>query len=410
MAPFLCLTAFSQVADDGKGAISGQKPPEEILVQLRPLQIDGRKALQAKDVERLDRVIEQMTSVLGSWAGIPETTTIYFPPTDLSPLDMKHVREEWFAELNRGVGSLPWYRNPEADPEKMRAGLREVALPLDALSRTALIYPERKVQLVDHITEGAHWLLRCQHPSGVFPFPVGPARNPRDKVGHIVANAVKERPDLVVKGWISDDQGDGGLQFDTGLCGKSLLSAWKVTGEARYLEGARRAGEWAMTCPLVSNWNYNAFSAGLLGRLYGATQEKQFLDAAIEKLSIGVLPGQMQGGRWFDGHNACAVYHNILLREMLEVLRVLPKDHSFRPRLADAVRRGLDQCANETLENGYSGTWSEVFALGIFELGENRLWRDAMNICVNAQGRNGAPRIGMSAVTILELLETPGNK
>ncbi len=114
---------------------------------------------------------------------------------------------------------------------------------------------------------GADWLIKLQHPSGVFPFPIGPGLDPRDKVGHIVARAMKERPEIVVNDWIPDDFSDGGLQFDNGLCGKALVTIWKLTNEKRYLEAARRAGDWAIERPLVLNWNYNAFSVGLLARL-----------------------------------------------------------------------------------------------------------------------------------------------
>lgn len=51
------------------------------------------------------------------------------------------------------------------------------------------------------------------------------------------------------------------------LCGRALVSAWELTGDERYLDAARKSGDWAMSRPLVSNWNYNAFSVGLLARL-----------------------------------------------------------------------------------------------------------------------------------------------
>lgn len=69
----------------------------------------------------------------------------------------------------------------------------------------------------------------------------------------------------------------------------------------------------------------------------------------MKKADIGVLPGQMPGGRWFDAHNACAVYHNILLRDLLELLRALPAGHDFRATLLDALTRGLDQAAVKRL-------------------------------------------------------------
>jgi len=193
----------------------------------------------------------------------------------------------------------------------MLAGLREAAFALDGLARSAMLFPERRDELTQHVREGANWLIKLQHPSGVFPFPVGPALNPREKVGFIVERIIKEHPQMVVNDWIPDDRTDGGLQFDNGLCGCALISAWELTKDDRYLAAARRSGDWAITRPLVSNWNYNAFSVGLLSRLALATEEERYLIAAVKKAEIGVLPGQMPGGRWFDAHNACAVYHNI---------------------------------------------------------------------------------------------------
>jgi hypothetical protein len=145
----------------------------------------------------------------------------------------------------------------------MQAGLREAAFPLDVLARTALLFPGKRDELAKQVREGADWLIKLQHPTGVFPFPIGPGLNPREKVGAIVARAIKDRPEVVVDDWIPEDFGDGGLQFDNGLCGRALVSAWELTRDDRYLAAARKAGDWAITQPLVSNWNYNAFSVGL---------------------------------------------------------------------------------------------------------------------------------------------------
>ena len=287
----------------------------------------------------------------------------------------------------------------------MVAGLREAALPLDGLARTALLFPEHQDALTEQVRTGADWLVKLQHSSGVFPFPVGPGLNPREKVGKVVARAIKEHPEIVVDGWIPDDKTDGGLQFDNGLCGKALVSAWQLTGDDRYLAAAQRAGDWAISRPLVSNWNYNAFSVGLLARLAEVLHtgdKEKYLAAAVKKAEVGVLPGQMASGRWFDSHNACAVYHNILMRELLELLHVLPVDHAFRPTLLDAIHRGLDQAADETLQHGYTGTWTDNFARGLLWVGEDEAWRDALNVNLNASGKNGAPTPGFAILAVLE--------
>jgi hypothetical protein len=397
---FMALSGYqSSAADEVR---PGVRPPGTILKQVRPALERGREALAAKDAEATRKAVQEAVEILGPWAGNPETATRYFPPIDQSSFSVATVRERWIKEIDRGKRGLPWLKNPEGDPTRMQAGLREAAWPLDSLARTAILFHERREELTVIVREGADWLVSLQHASGVFPFPVGPGLKPRDKVGHIVARAMKEHPEIVVDGWIPDDASDGGLQFDNGLCGRALISAWELTRDERYLEAARKSGDWAISRPLVSNWNYNAFSVGLLARLATATGEARYLDAAVEKADIGVLPGQMANGRWFDAHNACAVYHNILMRELLELLHALPEDHPFRPTVLDAVTRGLNQAAAETLANGYTGTWTDNFARGLQWIGENQEWLSALNINLNASGQNGAPSIGFAAVPVIE--------
>ncbi|NBV20757.1 MAG: hypothetical protein EBS05_02005 [Proteobacteria bacterium] len=306
-------------------------------------------------------------------------------------------------EIERNRKKLPWFSNPSGDPKVMTAGLRAAAVPLSALARTAVILPDQREALTPLVRTGADWLVARQHASGVFPFPVGPGLNPQEKVGHLVAKAIKEHPEIVVDGWIPDDRTDGGLQYDHGLCGTALIDAWELTHDERYLAAARRAGDWAAARPLVVNWNYNAFSAGFLARLARATGDAKHLTAAVEKAEVGVLPGQLPTGRWFDAHNACAVYHNILLRELLEVFAAVPAEHPFRPTLRDALVRGLDQAANETLAQGYTGTWTECFARALSVLGETPLWRKALNVNLNAAGQHGAPNLGVAVVAVLGL-------
>lgn len=362
----------------------------------------GRRALAAQDAAAVRAAVTKAIAALGPWAGNPETATRYYPPIVTTPFDAAQARDWWLKEIERGLRGLPWLKNPAGDPRKMQAGLREAAWPLDGLARTALLFPEHRDELTTHVRAGADWLIKLQHPSGVFPFPIGPGLNPREKVGHIVARTIAEHPDIVVNDWIPDDRTDGGLQFDNGLCGRALISAWELTKDARYLEAARKSGDWAIARPLVANWNYNVFSVGLLARLSTATGEARYLDAAVQKADVGVLPGQMPGGRWFDAHNACAVYHNILLRDLLELLHALPAAHTFRPTLLDALTRGLNQAADETLAHGFTGTWTDNFARALQWIGENPKWRGALNVNLNASGKNGAPTPGFAIIQVLE--------
>lgn len=381
---------------------SGLSPPRAVLARAQPA-IDGaRRALAQQDAEAVRRSVAQAVEALGPWAGVPEIPTRYHGPIDTDGFDQRAARDWWLREIDARLSGLVWHKNPHGDPRRMQAGLRGAAWPLDALARTAMLLPERHAALTTEARAGADWLLRLQHSSGVFPFPIGPGLRPRGKVGRIVARAVRDDPSIVVNDWIADDRMDGGLQFDTGLCGRALVSAWELTSDARYLEAARRAGDWAIARPLVLNWNYNAFSVGLLARLYSATGAARYLQAAIMKAKVGVLPGQLPNGRWFDAHNASAAYHNILLRELLELFRALPAQHEFRPVVRDALTRGLDLAAAETLAKGYAGTWTDNFARGLQWIGKNDRWRRALNVNLNASGRNGAPSPGFAIVAVLE--------
>ena len=390
---------------DVRAQVPGERPPAKILRLAQPALDESRRALETEDHVAVRAAVVKAISVLGPWAGNPETATRYYPPIVTAPFDAAKAREWWQREIDRGKRGLPWVKNPTGDPRVMQAGLRQAAFPLDGLARTALLFPEHRDELTTQVRVGADWLINLQHPSGVFPFPIGPGLNPQDKVGKIVEKAMLEHPEIVVNDWIPDDKTDGGLQFDNGLCGRALVSAWELTRDEKYLAAARRAGDWAITRPLVSNWNYNAFSVGLLARLAEVTQEEErekYLAAAVKKAEVGVLPGQLSGGRWFDAHNACAVYHNILLRELLELLHVLPADHVFRPTLLDGVKRGLNQAADETLAHGFTGTWTDNFARGLLWIGENKVWRDALNVNLNASGKNGAPTPGFAILPVLE--------
>jgi len=380
----------------------GKRPPREVLQRARPALEEARRALDAQDPAGTRAAVGKAITALGPWAGNPETATRYYPPVVTSPFSTAKATDWWLNEVGRGLRMLPWLKNPTGDPRKMAAGLREAAWPIDGLARTALLFPDQRDELTQHVRAGADWLIKLQHPTGVFPFPVGPGLDPREKVGHIVARAIREHPEIVVNDWIPDDFSDGGLQFDNGLCGSALVSAWSLTKDARYLAAARKSGDWAITRPLVPNWNYNAFSVGLLARLATATGDAKYLAAAVQKADAGVLPGQMPGGRWFDAHNACAVYHNILLRELLELLHALPPQHAFRPPLMDAITRGLNQAAEETLSHGFTGTWTDNFARGLQWVGETKKWRDALNVNLNASGKNGAPTPGFSIIAVLE--------
>ena len=193
---------------------------------------------------------------------------------------------------------------------------------------------------------------------------------------------------MVENGWIIDDLGDGGLNFDNGVCGTGLLEAYRVTGNQQYLESARRAAEWAIRRPLVLNWNYNSFSGWLLANLYRATSDKRYLNEATRIFKYGVLPGQMSNGRWFDQHNARIQYHSVILRSLIDFHRALKQAADpYADTVKDHAVLGLDNLAAQIATYGVSNVHEllslDALCMGLSVFGDHPRWKQAVNVNIN---------------------------
>src|SRR5690606_30602806 len=134
--------------------------------------------------------------------------------------------------------------------------------------------------------------------AGVFPFPAvrgateGGAFGAAEKF--LARMEENGRLDEVVRnGWVVNDTGDGGLQFDNGEAGVALFELYEVSRNETYLASATKAADWAKSRALVTNWNYNSFSVYLLATAYRVTGKREYLESAVTKARIGVIPGQL---------------------------------------------------------------------------------------------------------------------
>ncbi len=310
-----------------------------------------RRALSQGDLAGVRAAVAEERSALGERAGVPEVADTYTPvPADAAVFSAAEARQA-FAPFFAAVEKDRWWR-VGADPTKLTAPLR---LPASVMTgyvvgwRAGLPGAEEGLARAG---EAADFLMWAQEQAGrgLFPFPA--ARGTSKVRAMEVATRFLEDAEragrlgqVVRAGWLFDDLGDGGLQFDNGECGEALLDLYAASGDARYLRSALRAAEWAVGCPLCANWNYNSFSVGLLARAYEATREVRFLEAAVKKARLGVLPGQMpdgpRAGRWVDPHNARPAYHYIMMRELARLAAALPVDDPFRGEVVQALRLGL---------------------------------------------------------------------
>ena len=310
-------------------------------------------AMAARDAPALARAVELARRRLGQRAGEPEVKDRYTPiPVGVEPLTADEARALARRSLSR-LEEQRWWR-VGLDPRQMGRPLREpaeVALGALALGEAAASDASRADALVI-AREAGDFLLWAQAEagSGLCPFPAsrGVAGNAPFRASARFLDTAERAGRLgqvTHDGWIIEDDGDGGLQFDNGECGAALLALHAATGESRWLEAARRMGDWALAQPLSVNWNYNAFSVYLLATLYRSTGETRYLDGALDKARFGVIPGQLReglhAGRWIDPHNARPAYHYILLRGLAALAQALPEDAPAGAEVGAALRRGL---------------------------------------------------------------------
>lgn len=300
------------------------------------------------DVRR--RVAESLLK-LGDRAGLPEEPDTYEPiPKDSRWLTAPEARAA-FAKALPKLEKRRWWRIG-LDPARLEHPLREPASVISgcaAACRARLDGAERGLALA---RDAAAFLMWAQEQGGrgLFPFPAsrgGKGGKPFSAAEHLFSDAERRGAlnAVIHNGWVVEDLNSGGLQFDNAEAGVALLELYGVTRDARYLDSARRAADWAAARPVVPNWNYNSFSVYLLAKAFAVTNNPAYLDAATRKALLGVVPGQLtegpRAGRWLDPHNAKPVYHYILLRALAQLAAVLPKQDPSRTEILRALQLGL---------------------------------------------------------------------
>lgn len=345
-----------------------------------------RAALHAEDSAAVTAAVRELRSALGPDLSVPEAQTDYLPPAVDAP-HLDQVEKLWLADCESRLGREPWdVARAALKASKAPPRLRDSVRMIEAYLHTAALVDGAVAEKFRaRALDGLRYLQSVQTGSGVFGYPYDPDR--KDRLGQQAANLVTEGRRLghtMTEGvWIIDDLGRGDLQFDNGVSGLALLAGYALTHDASMLESARRAGEWAIKCPLVPNWNYNAFSARLLARLYLATSEQRYMEAARRKFELGVLPGQTETGRWLDPHNARTQYHSILATALADYVEALAAaKHPGESAGRRALELAIDNLAAQTRSFGASNIHEmlpvETFARGLAVGGDRDEWRAAL--------------------------------
>ncbi|PCJ67001.1 MAG: hypothetical protein COA73_00720 [Candidatus Hydrogenedentota bacterium] len=370
------------------GVVSQEKAAK-LKVAIQKLQVN----MNARDRNTVDTSVEELQGILGKYVGVPEKRPVYPYPPDTSIPDISTVEKQWLDYLESLKNTEPWRLASPADAEYQSGPrLRKSYRLAIAMLRTHFSIDDSDV-LLDSAFHGLSYIQQSQTSSGVFGFPYDPQGSGlRRSAAKIVDKGLHQSialKELVENGWIIDDLGDGGLQFDNGVCGNGLAYAYILTDDNDFRDAARLAGDWATKEPIVTNWNYNSFSGALLSRLYRITGESKYLDEARVRFYIGVLPGQMSDGRWVDPHNARIQYHSILLRALCDFYTALTiNDPSEAEDIKQSIVLGLDNLAMQINSNGASNLHEllslDVLCIGSALFGGRENWTQAINISVNA--------------------------
>jgi hypothetical protein len=362
--------------------------PAERNEALRLVVRQLRQAQEKRDLESMRYLIAELTAKMGEYAGVPENKPEYAPLKGFDAPSASAIAALTQRSLESMRGRHPWDTDRDASrpQQRLRVSFRAAMSYLRCFEAGASGGEEfRAVAL-----QGFDYIVSQQASTGVFGYPYDPNAGAGLTAAALkIAREGQRRGRKMTEGrWLIDDLEDGGLQFDNGEAGAGLLYAWAITRKPRYLDAAPRAADWATAPPPVINWNYNSFSRWLLARMYRATGEKRYLDAAIDKFEYGVLPGQLAHGRWFDQHNSSPQYHALMCRNLVEyTLSLEQAKHPLARAAREKTILALDSMAEETVAYGpsnvHEGLPLEALAAGLVGFGGRANWLRAANAYAN---------------------------
>ena len=329
--------------DPGGWSMGGMpifRPTHETEAAMKTLSPKLNEAMRSGNAAAVEDVCREMMTVLGTQAGTPDARRKgdRAEPKKISEAEATRLFIDALESEGKSMRAI-MAGKPLPD-QMLRIYGYAVSALCEAHPLIAKHVPEKLADAENVIRGGCKIMIDLQQPEGHFPFP--DLRGKSIRFGAMAEKHLQDEGGKVVDGWLVTPDPAGGSQFDTGLCGNALLQAGRLLHEESWTKAGLRAADWAAGQPCASNFNYNAFSISLLAQAFVTSNDAKYLEAALIKWRVGVLPGQAANGRWADPHNARTVYHHIIVRAMNDLLEALPAERAAeREEIQSALSKAM---------------------------------------------------------------------
>ncbi|MSR51941.1 MAG: hypothetical protein EXS09_01460 [Gemmataceae bacterium] len=359
------LVAAERLVRDAEESV-GLDAGGETMLGLRIARIDAEtqkkldslrerleKAMNANDIDVLGAVISESEKILGDNAGLPDVRRKGDQAKAL-PVKPAGVAELFLKVIQVDPRSLKALSSGKPVGDTLPRGYASVVHGCLTIRPLVEKHFRDKLEIIDGLIKGCcATMIALQVQKGHFKFP--DMRGKHIRFGEMIEKIVANDPDAIEDGWLIVPDPEGGSQIDASECATALLRAGTILKNDDWKRSGLKAADWAKSAPLVSNFNYNAFSVSLLCEAHRVSGEKKYLDAAWKKYQFGVAPGQVSNGRWIDTHNSRTVYHVLLLRSMHDLLETLPAGKD-REAVEKSARRALLALVEEAEKLGAPST------------------------------------------------------
>lgn len=325
-------------------------------------------ALKYEILQDIDSLSDELKLIYGSEGGIPESAESYYTLTnDTTWLNMLEALE--LSRILIDNDSMVY-----VDLWKMAKGMRPpLYLPNSIPLRTSAEIARGLLKTAyfenDTIRKNAYrfWAKRAldslatmQLPNGAFPFP--DLRVYNDPVfTPIIQNFINscgaDSVNVLQNGWIIDDKGTGEFNFDAGVIGTTFIEAGGFILGSNYDSILISIADYFVNTRLNRNYNYNSFGLRTLSRVFGLTGNPIYYEKMEKSLRYSIYPGQLNSGRWVDGHNASSRYHNIMIQSISQVVDYLNITYPSTPLIQNmnikAIRNLIDYTLTCESSTGY---------------------------------------------------------